>query len=168
MLGDERFDRPQDFDLGVYWVSYLDDFRARCYIGTATVRLSPRECWRLLGNVALAVVRAFGSTATAGGDDGWVEAVIPVEGTEHACCELLRLGGMSRSLHGPNSARPWPPPQRHSPEPTRTRGQVVRRWCATPGEVWATTNPQVHDLGVRERAGDENRTRALSLGINGS
>ncbi|MFC5172568.1 MULTISPECIES: hypothetical protein [Streptomyces] len=41
MLGDERFDRPQDFDLGVYWVSYLDDFQARCYIGTATVRLLP-------------------------------------------------------------------------------------------------------------------------------
>ncbi|WP_455678815.1 WCX domain-containing protein [Streptomyces atroolivaceus] len=126
MLGDERFDRPQDFDLGVYWVSYLDDFQARCYIGTATVRPSPRGCRRLLGYVALAVVRAFGSTATAGGDEGWVEAVIPVEGTEHACCELLRLGGMARSLHGPNSTRPWPPPQRYSPEPTRTRG----RWCA--------------------------------------
>ncbi|WP_425274632.1 WCX domain-containing protein [Streptomyces atroolivaceus] len=134
MLGDERFDRPQDFDLGVYWVSYPDDFQARCYVGTATVRLSPRERRRLLGNVALAVVRAFGSTATAGGDDGRVEAVIPVEGTEHACCELLRLGGMPRSLHGPNSPRSWPPPQRYSPEPTRTRAQVVRRWCATPGK----------------------------------
>ncbi|MEU1122353.1 hypothetical protein ABZ371_01895 [Streptomyces sp. NPDC005899] len=41
MLGDERFDRPQDFDLGVYRVSYLDDCQARCYVGTATVRLSP-------------------------------------------------------------------------------------------------------------------------------
>ncbi|MER6238563.1 hypothetical protein ABT185_21290 [Streptomyces clavifer] len=53
MLGDERFDLPQDFDLGVYRVSYLDDFQARCYIGTAAVRLSPWECRRLLGNVAL-------------------------------------------------------------------------------------------------------------------
>ncbi|WP_330320317.1 hypothetical protein OG927_15545 [Streptomyces clavifer] len=69
MLGDERFNRPQDFDLGVYRVSYLDDFQARCYIGTAAVRLSPWECRRLLGNVALAVVRAFGSTATARGDE---------------------------------------------------------------------------------------------------
>ncbi|MEV7103427.1 hypothetical protein [Streptomyces atroolivaceus] len=41
MLGDERFDRPQDFDLGVYRVSYLDDFQARWCISTATVRLSP-------------------------------------------------------------------------------------------------------------------------------
>ncbi|MFG2891318.1 WYL domain-containing protein [Streptomyces sp. NPDC048248] len=32
------------------------------------------------------------STTTAVGDDGWVEAVIPIEGTEHACGELLRLG----------------------------------------------------------------------------
>ncbi|WP_455433189.1 WYL domain-containing protein [Streptomyces roseolilacinus] len=38
-------------------------------------------------------MRAVDSTATAVGDDGWVEAVIPVEGTEHACGELLRLGG---------------------------------------------------------------------------
>jgi len=93
VLGDERFDRPQDFGLGVYWVPYLDDFQARCHIGTATVRLSPRERRRLLGNVALAVVRAFGSTTTAGGDDGWGEAAIPAECTEHTCCELLRLGG---------------------------------------------------------------------------
>ncbi|MEU2841402.1 WYL domain-containing protein [Streptomyces sp. NPDC007076] len=93
VLGDERFDRPQDFDLGAYWVSYLDDFQARRYTGTATVRLSPRGRRRLPDNVPPEVVRAVDSTATAVGDDGWVEAVIPVEGTEHACGELLRLGG---------------------------------------------------------------------------
>ncbi|MGW1106047.1 helix-turn-helix transcriptional regulator [Streptomyces sp. NPDC002540] len=93
VLGDERFDRPQDFDLGAYWASYLDDFQARRYTGTATVRLSPRGRRRLPDNVPPEVVRAVDSTATAVGDDGWVEAVIPVEGTEHACGELLRLGG---------------------------------------------------------------------------
>lgn len=93
VLGGERFDRPQDFDLGAYWVSYLDDFQARRYTGTATVRLSPRGRRRLPDNVPPEVVRAVDSTATAIGDDGWVEAVIPVEGTEHACGELLRLGG---------------------------------------------------------------------------
>ncbi|MEU7282468.1 WYL domain-containing protein [Streptomyces sp. NPDC045431] len=92
-LGDERFDRPRDFDLGAYWASYLDDFRARRYTGTATVRLSPRGRRRLPDNVPPEVVRAVDSTATAVGDDGWVEAVIPIEGTEHACGELLRLGG---------------------------------------------------------------------------
>ncbi|MEV0319868.1 helix-turn-helix transcriptional regulator [Streptomyces sp. NPDC050658] len=92
VLCDELFDRPDDFDLGSYWAAYLDDFRARRYTGTATVRLSPHGRRRLPDNVAPDVVRAVDATATAVGDDGWVEAVIPVEGTEHACGELLRLG----------------------------------------------------------------------------
>ncbi|MFF0165315.1 helix-turn-helix transcriptional regulator [Streptomyces prasinus] len=92
VLGDERFDRPQDFDLGAYWTSYLDDFQARRYTGTATVRLSPRGRRRLPDNVPPEVVRAVDSTATAVGDEGWVEAVIPTESPEHACGELLRLG----------------------------------------------------------------------------
>ncbi|MFJ6629921.1 helix-turn-helix transcriptional regulator [Streptomyces sp. NPDC091376] len=92
VLSDEVFDRPGDFDLGTYWASYLDDFQARRYTGTATVRLSPRGRRRLPDNVPPEVVRAVDSTATAVGDDGWVEAVIPTESTEHACGELLRLG----------------------------------------------------------------------------
>jgi len=92
VLSDERFDRPQDFDLGAYWASYLDDFRTRRYTGTATIRLSPRGRRRLPDNLPPEVVRAVDSTATAVGDDGWVEAVIPTESTEHACGELLRLG----------------------------------------------------------------------------
>ncbi|WP_455433188.1 helix-turn-helix transcriptional regulator [Streptomyces roseolilacinus] len=41
--GDERFEGPQHFDPGAYWASYLDDFQARRYTGTATVRLSPGD-----------------------------------------------------------------------------------------------------------------------------
>ncbi|GAB2928760.1 helix-turn-helix transcriptional regulator [Streptomyces mayteni] len=89
---DERFDRPPDFDLAAYWTSYLDDFRSRRFTGTATVRLSPRGRRRLPDNVPPEVVQAVDATATAVGDDGWVEAVIPTESTAHACGELLRLG----------------------------------------------------------------------------
>ncbi|MBL1097694.1 helix-turn-helix transcriptional regulator [Streptomyces coffeae] len=92
VLSDERFDRPQGFDLGAYWTSYLDDFETRRYTGTATIRLSPRGRRRLPDNVPPEVVRAVDSTATAVGDDGWVEAVIPIESTDHARGELLRLG----------------------------------------------------------------------------
>ncbi|MET9429014.1 WYL domain-containing protein [Streptomyces sp. NPDC003036] len=92
VVGDERFDRPRDFDLGAYWASYLDDFQARRYTGTATVRLSPRGRRRLPDNVPPEVVRAVDSTAVPVGDRGWVEAVIPTESTDHACGELLRLG----------------------------------------------------------------------------
>ncbi|MFG2532257.1 helix-turn-helix transcriptional regulator [Streptomyces sp. NPDC048516] len=89
---DERFDRPRDFDLGAYWTSYLDEFQTRRYTGTATVRLSPRGRRRLPDNLPPEVVRAVESTASVG-DDGWAEAVIPTESTQHACGELLRLGG---------------------------------------------------------------------------
>ncbi|MFG2142202.1 helix-turn-helix transcriptional regulator [Streptomyces sp. NPDC048650] len=92
MVSDERFDRPPDFDLVAYWTSYLDDFQTRRYTGRATIRLSPRGLRRLPDNVPPEVVRAVESTATAVGDDGWVEAVVPTESTEHACGELLRLG----------------------------------------------------------------------------
>jgi predicted DNA-binding transcriptional regulator YafY len=92
MLSDERFDRPPDFDLGAYWTSYLDDFRTRRFTGRATVRLSPRGLRRLPDNLPPEVVRAVESTATAVGDSGWVEAVIPIESPEHVCGELLRLG----------------------------------------------------------------------------
>ncbi|MFK4066474.1 helix-turn-helix transcriptional regulator [Streptomyces sp. NPDC029674] len=89
---DERFDRPPDFDLGAYWLSYLDGFEKRRYTGTATVRLSPRGRRRLPDNLPPEAVRAVESSATAVGDDGWTEAVIPTESTGHACGELLRLG----------------------------------------------------------------------------
>ncbi|MEU2489828.1 WYL domain-containing protein [Streptomyces sp. NPDC007883] len=92
VLSDEVFERPGDFDLGAYWASYLDDFRSRRYTGTATIRLSPRGRRRLPDNLPTEVVRAVESTATAVGDEGWSEAVIPTESTEHACGELLRLG----------------------------------------------------------------------------
>ncbi|MFJ9939547.1 helix-turn-helix transcriptional regulator [Streptomyces erythrochromogenes] len=91
-LSDERFDRPRDFELGAYWASYLADFAARRYTGTATIRLSPRGRRRLPDNVAPEVVRAVDATATAVGTDGWVEAVVPTESAAHACGELLRLG----------------------------------------------------------------------------
>ncbi|MFD5879633.1 WYL domain-containing protein [Streptomyces yangpuensis] len=92
VLSDERFDRPRDFELGAYWTSYLADFRARRYTGTATIRLSPQGRRRLPDNVAPEVVRSVDATATAAGADGWVEAVVPTESTAHACGELLRLG----------------------------------------------------------------------------
>ncbi|WP_327235404.1 WYL domain-containing protein [Streptomyces sp. NBC_01317] len=91
-LSDERFERPEDFVLGDYWASYLDDFASRRYTGTATIRLSPRGRERLAANVSPEVVRAFAATATPVGGDGWTEAVIPTESTEHARGELLRLG----------------------------------------------------------------------------
>ncbi|MEV8533859.1 WYL domain-containing protein [Streptomyces sp. NPDC051211] len=103
--GEERFDRPEDFDLGAYWASYLKDFHARRYTGTATIRLSPGGRRRLPDNVPPEVVRAVDSTATPIGDGGWVEAVIPTESIEHARGELLRLGGDVQVIAPPELRR---------------------------------------------------------------
>jgi predicted DNA-binding transcriptional regulator YafY len=40
-LSDERFDRGRRQSTRRVRSSYLDDFPARCYTGTATIRLSP-------------------------------------------------------------------------------------------------------------------------------
>lgn len=92
VTSDERFDRPEDFDLSTHWASYLTEFQSRRYTGTATIRLSPQGRRRLPDNVPPEVTRSVESTASPAGDDGWVRAVIPTESTEHACGELLRLG----------------------------------------------------------------------------
>ncbi|MBM7168428.1 WYL domain-containing protein [Streptomyces sp. G44] len=104
-LTDELFDRPTDFDLGAYWASYLADFEARRYTGTATIRLSPRGRRRLPDNVPPEVVRAVDATATTVGTEGWVEANIPIEGVEHACGELLRLGADVEAVAPPELRR---------------------------------------------------------------
>ncbi|MCX5311758.1 tyrosine-type recombinase/integrase [Streptomyces sp. NBC_00154] len=45
--------------------------------------------------------------------------------------------------------------------------EVVRKWCATLRPVQTTKKPRADGLGLLYGAGDENRTRALSLGITG-
>ncbi|MCQ8186787.1 helix-turn-helix transcriptional regulator [Streptomyces rugosispiralis] len=103
VLSEERFDRPRGFDLGAYWTSYLEDFHARRYTGTATIRLSPRGRRRLPDNVPPEVVRAVDSTAIPVGDDGWIEAVIP---TDPLRSRLFR--GVVSSVRPLRRSRLWP------------------------------------------------------------
>ncbi|MFB7555628.1 hypothetical protein [Streptomyces brevispora] len=44
------------------------------------------------------------------------------------------------------------------------RSLLVRIWCETPELVQTTKKPPADGLGLFHGAGDENRTRALSLG----
>ncbi|WP_026412665.1 helix-turn-helix transcriptional regulator [Actinomadura oligospora] len=93
-VGEERFERPEGFDLAAHWASYLRDFEERRLAGTATVRLSPGllphlgEC---LDGAALRAVREASGTARPDGD-GWIEVVLPIESPERAVHDLLRLG----------------------------------------------------------------------------
>ncbi|MFF5537168.1 helix-turn-helix transcriptional regulator [Streptomyces cinerochromogenes] len=89
---EDRFERPQDFDLAAHWRSYLAGFDARRHQGEAVVRLSPRILERLPDLMEPAVVRAAQASAGPPGPDGRVQVVIPVESVDHAVGMLLRLG----------------------------------------------------------------------------
>ena len=96
---DESFERPPDFDLETYWRSHLADFDARRHRGTAVVRLSPAGLGKLADP---SVRRAATDSAGPPGRDGWVTATIPIESTEHAAGELLRLGAEVEVLAPPD------------------------------------------------------------------
>ncbi|WP_037365286.1 helix-turn-helix transcriptional regulator [Amycolatopsis orientalis] len=90
---DETFDRAEDFDLGGYWQSYLDDFDSRRHEGEAVLRLSP-EGMRLLPQLAEpALARAAQSGVVE--SDGWTRVVVPVEQPDQAVHDLLRLGPLA-------------------------------------------------------------------------
>jgi predicted DNA-binding transcriptional regulator YafY len=97
---DERFERPDDFDLVDYWRAWTERFEGVLYRGEATVRLAPCavELSFLLGPVVARAVRAAARTPDA---DGWVTAVIPIESIEHALHDLLRLGPDAEVLAPP-------------------------------------------------------------------
>lgn len=88
---DDPVIRPADFDLAAHWKSYVDDFDRRRHTGRATIRLAPGIIARLPDLVEAPVARAVHDTGTAAAD-GWTVAAIPVEDTEQACRDLLRLG----------------------------------------------------------------------------
>ncbi|WP_432831139.1 helix-turn-helix transcriptional regulator [Dactylosporangium sp. CA-092794] len=89
---DERFERPEDFDLRRYWLGFAERLQETLYRGgSATVRVGPRAArlWWMLGPVA---ERALRETGTPDGDDGWLRAVLPIESFEHARVDLGRFG----------------------------------------------------------------------------
>lgn len=85
------FERPDGFELTAYWQRNLADFEARRHRGTAEVRLSPRGVERL-AHVTDAAVSAAAERHAVADRDGCVRTRIPIETTEHALEELLRLG----------------------------------------------------------------------------
>ncbi|MER6980415.1 helix-turn-helix transcriptional regulator [Streptomyces carpinensis] len=88
----DRFERPQGFDLAAHWQSYLADFDARRHLGEAVVRLSPRLLEQLPDLMEPAVARAARDSAGPPGPDGRVQVVVPIESVDHAVGTLLRLG----------------------------------------------------------------------------
>ncbi|HYM01483.1 MAG TPA: YafY family protein [Stellaceae bacterium] len=87
----EPFTRPEDFDLVQFWTTASRAFEVGLYRGKAVLRVSPRGMMRLdiLGS---AVTQAASETASAPDAKGWVRVVVPIESTDVAALDLLRLG----------------------------------------------------------------------------
>jgi predicted DNA-binding transcriptional regulator YafY len=89
---DERFSRPADFDLAVYWQEWAGHFETRMRTLRARVRLSPDGVRALPHFIGRQVADLVTTTLSAPDPRGWVEAVVPVETLRHAQAEFLRFG----------------------------------------------------------------------------
>jgi predicted DNA-binding transcriptional regulator YafY len=90
-VSDERFKRPNDFDLVRFWTMSSRAYEVGLYRSEAVVRVSPSGVLKLdqLGSV---VAQAAAETAALPDRHGWVRVVIPIESIEQAAADLIRLG----------------------------------------------------------------------------
>lgn len=86
---DESFERPKDFDLGAHWRRELERFEAELERETATVRVSEKGLGRIV-RIGPGARRAAENAIP--GPDGWREAVIPIEGVDHAAGLMIGMG----------------------------------------------------------------------------
>jgi predicted DNA-binding transcriptional regulator YafY len=100
---EEKFERPRDFDLVSFWSQASRAYEVGLYRGEAILRLSPLGVLKLdaLGS---AIAQAAAETASAPDEDGWVRVVIPIERTEQAAADIIRLGVDAEALE-PQSLR---------------------------------------------------------------
>lgn len=90
-LTDERFERPEDFDLVKFWTTSSRAYEVGLYRGKATLRISSRGLPKL-EQLGAAVQQAARDTAGAAEAGGWVQVTIPIESIDQAAADLLRLG----------------------------------------------------------------------------
>lgn len=87
---DQPVRRPARFDLERYWSQWSREFEARLMKDRATVRLSP-EGLRRLRIVSPIAGEAAGESGPPDAE-GWITAVIPIEGVADATSQMLALG----------------------------------------------------------------------------
>ena len=88
----ERFDRPDGFDLATHWAESARRFEAQRDGVDVTIRVDPASMPRLreaITDVSFASARVQG----ARDPDGWTHLRLRIESVEWAIGDLLRLGG---------------------------------------------------------------------------
>ena len=109
---DQRFERPENFDLAGYWQASTRRLEADLHQNLATVRLSPWGA-RMLEAFTSPHVRAATRISSVVDADGWHTAVMPVGSIRQACVDLLRFGPEAEVLEPPElRAKKCPRPSR--------------------------------------------------------
>jgi predicted DNA-binding transcriptional regulator YafY len=90
-VGDERFVRPEAFDLAAYWAASTRRFEAGLYRDQAVLRVTARGMKQLRA-LGQAIADAAEQSARDDAVPGWQRVTVPIESVEHAVGQLLRLG----------------------------------------------------------------------------
>lgn len=93
-LREQRFERPEEFDLATWWTAETARFERGLRTDTARLRASAEGCRRLarLGSFAARAVRAAVVDPQSGDDDPRWCVEFPIEGVAHAALQLLGIG----------------------------------------------------------------------------
>lgn len=102
-LTGETFKRPRGFDLAAYWRESTRRFEAELYRGEARLSVSARGL-KWLSLLSNAVAQASRRGKPDSERPGWSIVRIPIESTEHAAGQLMRLGAEALVL-GPKDLR---------------------------------------------------------------
>jgi predicted DNA-binding transcriptional regulator YafY len=89
---DDRFERPDDFDLSTFWSERTEELEAAMYRAEATVRLSGAGFERMQHQWSARAQRGARDTASEPDADGWRIATVPIESFAHARSEMGKLG----------------------------------------------------------------------------
>lgn len=112
-VGDERFTRPEGFDLADHWQASSLAFEESLLREQVVARLSPDALAALPYALEPAAARAARASAGSPDADGWVRVVIPTESIDYAEGEVLKLGAGAEVLEPPELRRKLAATARH-------------------------------------------------------
>jgi predicted DNA-binding transcriptional regulator YafY len=91
-LLEERFERPEDFELAEYWDRSVAAYQGSLPSFEAVVRIGPEAVWKLDQAVGFSTVRAALAGAGDADESGWLTLTLTLEDLDHAEGQMLMLG----------------------------------------------------------------------------
>jgi predicted DNA-binding transcriptional regulator YafY len=92
---DQRFGRPEGFDLGAFWSAWIEEFERSLPVVTITVRARADRAGTVLRALRRVVEPGYAGQVdwdVAPDPEGWVRLLLPFEKLEYARVSLLGFG----------------------------------------------------------------------------